>query len=117
MSVQKIIGYSERPRLIHLCRGAIEQAGSAIRKLSVSGQSQKGQNQYEGYAFDGAKIVIISRIQSPSITPLTLYIRNLNADILYSCLYFQLSESIRLTLFKRNFHTLSSLSLGSPMNI
>ena len=56
MLIQKIIGYSERPRLIHLCRRAIEQAGSAIRKLSVSGQRHESQNQYEGYAFNTAKI-------------------------------------------------------------
>lgn len=56
MLIQKVIGYRERPRFIHLCRWAIEQAGSAIRKLSVSGRSQKGQNQYEGYAFYDAKL-------------------------------------------------------------
>ena len=58
MLIQKVIRNHKRSRSVHVRRGRREQSGSAVRNLCVSGHGQKGQNQYEGYAFDDAKIVI-----------------------------------------------------------
>lgn len=56
--IEKIIGYRKGACIVHFSRWALEQAGGAVRKLSACRQGQEGQNQYEGYAFDGAKLAI-----------------------------------------------------------
>ena len=61
LTLQEIVGYRERAGIVHLSRWRREQSGSAVHKLSFCRQGQKGQNQYEGYAFDGAKLAIIFR--------------------------------------------------------
>lgn len=61
MLVQEIIGYRKRTGIVHLSRWRREQSRSAVHKLCICRQGQKGQNQYEGYAFDDAKLVIIFR--------------------------------------------------------
>ena len=58
MIIQKVIRNHKRSRSVHISRRSGKQSCSAVRKLSICRQSQKGQNQYEGYAFDEAKVIL-----------------------------------------------------------